>query len=162
LEIHPDTPKEGVPMTDRFPASALERMQSNLRSYGRLYGIDFNGSGLLSNSHYALAVGEFAKYKGKFEEFHEKVFHAYFTEGRDIGNIKVLSDIAESIGLNKEEMMKSLEEGAYEKALDDTQEMAYRHEISSTPTFIIDDKYAVVGAQSIDNFRNTLLEIEKK
>lgn len=137
-------------------------MYANLKNAGRLYNIEFKGNELLSNSHLALAAGEYAKAKGKFEEFHEKIFHAYFTEGKDIGNINVLSSIAEDIGLDQEEMLQILEGGAYDNVLHHTQDIAHRYDIGSTPTFIIDDKYAIVGAQAIESFKRVLLDIEKQ
>lgn len=137
-------------------------MFANLRNVGKLYDIDFVGNNLLSNSHLALAAGEYANEKGKFEEFHEKLFHTYFNEGKDIGDIKVLSNIAESLGLNQEEMVKKLEDGTYDNVLTNTQETAHQHDIRSTPTFIIDDKYIIVGAQSVEAFKEALLNIEKQ
>ena len=137
-------------------------MFANLRNVGKLYDIDFIGNDLLSNSHLALAAGEYAKEKGKFEEFHEKVFHTYFNAGKDIGDIKVLSNIAEGLGLNQEEMVKELEDRTYDNVLNNTQAIAHQHDIGSAPTFIIDDKYAIVGAQSVEAFKEALLNIEKQ
>ena len=162
LEIHPETPEEGKLVSKAFPGANIEKMFASLRSVGKLYDIDFIGNELLSNSHLALAAGEYAKEKGKFEEFHEKIFHAYFNERKDIGDIKVLSNIAEGLGLNQEEMLKKLEAGAYDNMLNNTQATAHQHSIRSTPTFIIDDKYTIVGAQSIEAFKETLLKIEKQ
>ena len=161
LEIHPETPKEGKLISEVFPASNIEKMFANLRNTGKLYDIDFVGNPLLSNSHLALAAGEFAKENGKFEEFHEKIFHTYFNEGKDIGDIKVLSNIAEGIGLNREEMIEKLEDGTYDDVLDNTQATAHQYNIGSTPTFIIDNKYSIVGAQSVEAFKKALLDIEK-
>lgn len=162
LEIHPETPKEGMLISKKFPGGSMEKMFSNLRAMGKLYGIDFKGNELLSNSHMSLAAGEFAKEKGKFEEFHEAIFHVYFSEGKDIGDMEVLLNIAESLGLDKEEMAEKLMNGAYDAVIEDTQETAQEYGIGSTPTFIIDNKYAVVGAQSMESFREALLSIEKE
>lgn len=162
LEIHPETPKKGKLIAEVFPAASMERMYASLKNAGKSYGIVFKANELLSNSHLALAAGEYAKDQGKFEEFHESIFHAYFTEEKDIGDIEVLSSIAEDLGLDKEEMLQKLEDGTYENVLHNTQSIAHQYDIGSTPTFIIDDKYAIVGAQSIENFKNALLEIEKQ
>jgi predicted DsbA family dithiol-disulfide isomerase len=45
--------------------------------------------------------------KGKGDEFHNAVFRAYFVEGRNIAKKEVLSDLAGSVGLVKEEAMRS-------------------------------------------------------
>lgn len=162
FEIHPETPKEGKLISEVFPAANIEKMFASLRNTGKLYDIDFVGNNLLSNSYLALAAGEFAKEKEKFEEFHEKIFHAYFNEGKDIGDIKVLSNIAEGLGLNREEMVEKIEAGTYDNVLSDAQAIGHQHNIRSTPTFIIDDKYSIVGAQSLETFKETLINIEKQ
>lgn len=149
-------------VSEKFPGYSVEKMFANLRSMGKLYGIDFKGNGLLSNSHLALAAGEFAKEKGKFQEFHEKIFHAYFYEGKDIGDMEVLSNIAEGLDLNQEEMAKKLKDGTYDNVLNNTQELARQYDIASTPTFIIDDKFAVIGAQPVEAFKEALLKTEKQ
>lgn len=161
LEIHPETPKEGMPITELFPASSVERMFDNLKNTAKHYGIDFKGNSLLSNSHLALAAGEFAKEEGKFEAFHEKLFYAYFTQSLDIGDIEVLSSICTSIGLDQEKMTAQLTKGTYEAVLNETQESAHQYGISSTPTFVINNKYAIVGAQPLETFRKVLLDLEK-
>ncbi|MDP4090049.1 MAG: DsbA family protein [Bacillota bacterium] len=162
LEIHPETPETGVSLKERFPEASMRQMHINLRRMGRLYGIDFNPSERLPNSHKLLAAGEYAKEKGKFHEFHEKAFHAYFTEGLDIGEEDIIRDTAGEAGLNKEELLNRLREAAYDNILQQVQEEAHQYGISSTPTFIIDGKYAVVGAQPMEAFREALISIEKE
>lgn len=162
LEIHPDTPKNGMELTKRFPAAQLNRMIENLKAAGKQYGIQFNEFTILSNSRMALAAGEYAKEKGKFHEFHEEAFNAYFTQGKDIGDIEIVSSIAEKVGLDSKELLKNVQEGKYDNILEETQQIAHENEINSTPTFIIDNKYAVVGAQALESFREAILEIEKE
>jgi predicted DsbA family dithiol-disulfide isomerase len=139
-------------------------MFANLSNMRRFYGIDFKGNELLSNSHLALVAGEFAKEKEKFEEFHEAIFHIYFSEGKDIGDINVLSSIAKNLGLNQEEMLGKLKDGAYDDLLKTAQDSVHEYNIASTPTptFIINNKYAIVGDQPIEAFREALLDMEKQ
>jgi predicted DsbA family dithiol-disulfide isomerase len=59
-------------------------------------------------------------------------------------------------------MVRKLEAGAYDYVLNDTQKTAHQYDIASTPTFIIDDKYAIVGAQPVEAFKEALIEIEKQ
>lgn len=149
-------------LTKRFPAASLNKMIANLKAMGKLYGIEFNEFTILSNSHLALAAGEYAKEKGKFHEFHSELFKAYFALGKDIGDINILSSIVKNIGLDNEDLFKRLDNKQYDKKLSEVQQKAHEYEINSTPTFIIDGKYAVVGAQAIENFREALINIEKE
>jgi predicted DsbA family dithiol-disulfide isomerase len=162
FEIHPETPRTGMKLSDRFPGASIDRMFDNLSKMGKIYGIEFNKNNVLSNSFMSLTAGEYAKEKGKFHEFHERIFNAYFTEKKDIGNMEVVMDIAESCGLNRDELRQTLEKGTYDNTIRDTQDKAHAYGINSAPTFIIDDKVAIVGAQPLEAFKEALLEIEKK
>jgi predicted DsbA family dithiol-disulfide isomerase len=135
---------------------SVEDMFKNINNMSNKYGIKFSGVDLISNTHLALLASEYAKEKGKFHEFHDKLFYTYFTQGKNIGDVELLKSIAESIGLNKDEMVKKLEDGSYENNLAEAKKSATQYEVNSTPTFIINDKYAIVGAQSTESFKNVL------
>lgn len=155
-ELHPEVSKEGDKVSDLFPGMSVEDMFKNINNMSNKYGVKFSGVDLISNTHLALLASEYAKEKGKFHEFHDKLFYSYFTQGKNIGDVELLKSIAESIGLNKDEMMKRLEDGSYENNLAEAKKSATHYEVNSTPTFIINDKYAIVGAQSIESFKNVL------
>ncbi len=84
----------------------MEDMFKNINNMSNKYGVKFSGVDLISNTHLALLASEYAKEKGKFHEFHDKLFYSYFTQGKNIVMFELLKSIAESIGLNKDEMMK--------------------------------------------------------
>lgn len=162
IEIHPDTPAQGVLLTEKFKGMNLSDSRENLRRAGAPYGIEFGAYTLLANSRLAIEASEFAKDQGQFPAFHEKVFYTTFTEARNIGDINVLLDIAQEVGLNRDELREALETGRYRERLEQAQEEAMRYGVSGTPTFIINDKYRVVGAQPLEAFRNALLQIQQE
>lgn len=136
-------------------------MLNNLRLMGKPYGIEFGDLKLLSNSRLALEAGEFAKENEKFHEFHEKMFYACFTETKDIGKIDVILDIANSINLDILKLEEALKNRTYSSKIDNNLREAAEYEINSTPTFIINNKYKLIGAQPLGSFRNVLLNIQK-
>jgi predicted DsbA family dithiol-disulfide isomerase len=144
-----------------FPKDRLAAMTANLRTYGSQFGLQFNNLEVLSSSHLSLIAGEFARDHGKFHEYHEAVFKAYFTEGEDIGKVEVISKILQKLNLEVNEFMSASKEGTYEYRLEQATSAAHINQINSTPTFIINDKYAVVGAQPLESFRKALLDMEK-
>jgi predicted DsbA family dithiol-disulfide isomerase len=160
LEIHPDTPKEGVSLNERFGSEGLRRMAWTLNVSGAPYGIEFGGMKLLSNSRMALEASEFAKDNGRFDDFHEKIFHAYFTEGKDIGELDTILDIAAGAGLDSKGLKAALEEGRYSNRLNEASLDAHEHDIDSTPTFVINDEHIITGARPIEIFRRTLKNIK--
>jgi len=89
----------------------------------------------------------------------DALFQAYFVGARDIGNPEVLGDIADNIGMDASVVQKLL-------ATDnDTDEIKSRDAhsrqmgVSSVPTFIVDNKHAVPGAQPPELWLKVIGEI---
>lgn len=137
-------------------------MYDRLRNAGAPYRVGFGDLTLLSNSRLALEASEYARDTGKFESFHEKMFQAYFTDARDIGDLNVVLDVAESAGLDRNGLHQSLAKGAYRTRLTELQEKGRQYKVTGTPTFFVNDIYKIVGAQSIDVFRKAFNEIAEK
>ncbi len=156
MEIHPETPAEGTPMTKRFRSEDIKRMMEHLRTMGAPFGITFIDRPLLSNSRPALQAAEFAREEGEFEPFHAGVFAAYFSHGLDIGNLDVLSQVAREAGLDADALKSALETGKYLPKLEETKEEASRLNVTGVPTFLFEDKKSIVGAQPLDVFRKVL------
>jgi len=156
LEIHPETPEVGVKLSERFSKANLDNMLINLNHSGSLYGINFGPLELMPNSHNSLEAAEFAKAHGKSKEYHCALMDAYFRDLKDIGDLEVLGNLGKALGLNKEELITAVKDRIYETTLNNSSEEAHGMEINSTPTFVIDNKYSIVGAQPIESFRKIL------
>lgn len=156
VEIHPETPPKGTPITERFRPEDISRMMRHLRSMGAPFGIIFVDRTVLSNSHMALQAAEFARENGRFDAFHDAVFAAYFSQGLDIGDVEVLTQVGRDAGLDAEAMADSLQSGKYLPKLAQAQKEAARLGVTGVPTFFIGDKKSIVGAQSLDVFRKVL------
>lgn len=132
-------------------------MFRNLSLAGAPYGIEFGKMSLLSNSRLALEAGEFARDQERHDEFHERVFKAYFKETRDIGRIEVILDLAEDAGLAPDELKKNLAEGRYKARLDAAADKARRLGVNAIPAFIINQgESRIVGAQPLSVFQKAL------
>ncbi len=137
-------------------------MTGNLKAYGSQFGLQFNQLEVLSNSHLSLLAGEFARDYGKFDQYHEAVFKAYFTYGEDIGRSEVIEKILQNLNLDTDKFTAAKNKGVYEDRLKLTTNAAHTNQINSTPTFIINDKYAIIGAQPVEAFRKVLLKLAEE
>jgi len=111
-----------------------------------------------SNTGLAHQLIKFAKTKGKETQFAERLFNAYFVEGIELGKMENLIELASLEGFDVEEVEYALNETVYLKEVLEDQRMAHELGVSSFPFFVIEDKYAVSGAQSVEYFR---MAIEK-
>ena len=128
-------------------------MYDQLRQRGKEVGIVFGNLTLLSNSRLALEASEYARDKGKYEKFHETIFRFYFTEGDDIGNIGIIASAAVKSGLDAGDMMKAISEKRYRSRLSEARQEGAKINLSGVPTFIINEKHKIVGAQPVEVFR---------
>ncbi|KAF8149833.1 thioredoxin-like protein [Crassisporium funariophilum] len=81
------------------------------------------------------------------------VFKAHMEEGKDIADINVLADLAESTGtMSKQEAVAFLKSDELEKEVNAMCEDAKSKGITGVPMTIIDGKWAVSGGQSSDVF----------
>jgi len=160
MEIHPETPPEGALLSEHLPHIDWDDLYRHLRASGKEFGIIFGEVRLLPNSRQALELAEYAREQGLHDKIHEVLFRAYFTDLRDIGDRQVLLDIACRVGLAPEKAQEALDAGRYRERLDRVQREARLREITGVPTFIINDKVIIVGAQPLDVFRKMLSRIQ--
>jgi predicted DsbA family dithiol-disulfide isomerase len=156
FEIHPETPPEGTPLSTMFPRIDAKSMAQSLNNAGAPFGITFAKIVHISNSRLSLEAAEFAKEHNRFDQFHTALFQAYFSHGKDIGSVEMLASIAGDAGLDAEEMVKALQTGKYRLLIENARQEAARLGVNAAPTFIIEDKDRIVGAQSLEVFRKKL------
>ncbi len=135
-------------------------MFEHLRQRGKRYGMVFNDRDRSSNSHLALVAGQFAQEAGLFEVFHEKLFKAFFTDLKDIGEPDILLNIATGSGLNPEELAKAFADRRYEDCLHTAAAEARRLGIRSIPAFVFAGDEVIFGARTPENFRVALQNIK--
>lgn len=127
-------------------------MYDHLRQRGSEFGIVFGDRTLLSNSRLALEASEYARDMGKYESFHGTMFRFYFTEAHDIGSLDVIKSVAAESGLDAGDMMKAISEKRYRPRLIQARQEGEKIKLTGVPTFIINNKYKIVGAQPIEVF----------
>ena len=98
------------------------------------------------NSRLAQELGKWAEQAGEGDLFHAAVFHAYFADGRNIGDVEQLSDIAISLGLNADAVRNVIEARTYRQAVDADWARAAEFRITAVPTFLMEGQM-LVGAQ---------------
>jgi predicted DsbA family dithiol-disulfide isomerase len=156
VEIHPETPPRGRPLTELFRQADIDRMMEHLRGMGAAFGITFADRPFLSNSRPALIAAEIAREQGRFQPVHEAVFSAYFSHGLDIGDPDVLSDIVRHAGLDAAALGYAIRNGTYTSRLQQAQQEAAQTGVTGVPTFVIAGGRTIVGAQPLDVFRKVL------
>jgi predicted DsbA family dithiol-disulfide isomerase len=155
FELRPGIPPEGMPREEVsrgrvYPPGYLE----NLRATAVEAGIEMKRPALVPSTRKAHEATEFAKDHGRLWEIHRALFHAYFEEERNIGDVDVLCDIAAGIGLDAGELRLALTDGRYAAEVEEELDWARAAGVTGVPTVIFAEKFAVVGAQDYAVFRD--------
>ena len=107
-------------------------------------------------------ASEYARDQGRYDSFHQNIFHAYFTEGLDIGKPDVIADVARQSGLDEKETLSAVRNCRYVSRLNEARKEGQLIGLTGIPLFIIENKYQIVGAQPMETFRYYLDKIKWK
>jgi len=132
----------------------ISGMMARLRDAAEAEGLPFGERNMTYNSRLAQELGKWAEAKGNIEVFNHAVFHAYFAEGRNIGDVNELIEVAKAANLDPEEAQQVLKERSFKPAVDADWERSRRMGIRAVPTFVMKGQM-LVGAQpeaALDEF----------
>jgi predicted DsbA family dithiol-disulfide isomerase len=104
---------------------------------------------------------EHARQYGKGNEFHRVLFRRVYAEGQDPSQWEVLRSAAQEVGLDPDEMQREVESESYMATVVDQVRWAYQIGVTGVPTYVINDRYGIVGAQPYEVFQSALEQIEK-
>ncbi|WEK47503.1 MAG: DsbA family oxidoreductase [Candidatus Andeanibacterium colombiense] len=87
------------------------------------------------------------------------LFRAHFQQRRQIGKRSVLLDVAENLGFDRRELEEALDEEALGIAVRLEEQRAREANITSVPSFIVNGRYLIPGAQEPEVYRETLRKV---
>ena len=159
--LRPDTPPAGMDLPDYIRKAQTSGADERLRSMANLHGMDFKSPGRIFNTRIAHEATEYAREHGKALDFHHIVFRKVYGEGLDISKWDILRSVAEEIGLDADDMQVVVDSGKYTAEVAEQVQYAYQIGVTGVPTYVINDRYAVVGAQPYEAFKRALAQIVK-
>lgn len=153
IEIHPEFPAQGKKRSNTLRS---KRVGSSVIDMARQDSFRIKLPGFAANSRLSLEGSEFAKTKGRFKDFHMKVYEAYFKRGQNIGDINILLEIGENAGLVKGELEEALTTRSMFDKVESNKKDADKTRVLGVPTFLFGE-LPVHGFQSTDTFRKIIL-----
>ncbi|WP_066066663.1 DsbA family oxidoreductase [Neobacillus soli] len=168
FELDPNSPKNTGQNIHEVLAGkygmSIEKAKEANRGVGQqaaTVGLTFNFDEMKpTNTFDAHRLAKFAKTQGKEAVVSEKLLNAYFAESQDIGDSETLADIAETAGLNRQEIVTVLnDKDAYANEVRQDEAIAQQYGVRGVPYFIINQKYAISGAQPTETFMGALQKV---
>lgn len=166
-QLDPNTPKYSgedfyESMGKKFgSAEQAKQMMSSITEQAKEVGLDFRFDTMKpTNTFDAHRVTKFARAHGKDAELSEKLLYANFTESKDVGDAKVLAELAAEVGLPKDEAFAVANDPkAYADDVRADIEEAQQIGVQGVPFFVFNRKYAISGAQPTEAFKEALEKV---
>ena len=159
--LRPDTPPEGMELPDHIK-SRMSETNVRLKQMATAAGLEMVFATRIPNTRIAHEATEYARHKGKGFEFYHAVFDKFYGRGEDISKWDVLRDAALQVGLDADEMQREVEAGKYTATVNALVKEASQIGVTGVPTYVLNDRYAIVGAQPYEAFLQALEQIKKE
>jgi predicted DsbA family dithiol-disulfide isomerase len=166
FQLNPTMPKEGISRkeyrTRKFGSweRSLE-LDAKLAAVGETEGIHFAFDRIertpnTVDAHRLIWLGD---QQGCQNAVVEALFVAYFTEGRNIADRQTLIEVVADAGLEHRlaETMLNRNDGIDE--FKEAEKLSQRHQVSGVPFFVINDEFALSGAQVPDVFLDAFRQV---
>jgi predicted DsbA family dithiol-disulfide isomerase len=154
-----DVPSEGKELPDYVKRARASGSEQRLETIAKSYNMDFKSTKRIYNTRLAHEATEYARELGRANEFHKTLFRKVYAEGQDPSDWTVLRATAEEVGLNADDMQQLVGSNAYTTYVEEQVRWAQQIDVTGVPTYVINDRYAIVAAQPYEVFKNTLIQI---
>lgn len=122
--------------------------------------LEFNMDKIIpTNSFDAHRFIHMASSMGVGNQAHERLFKAYFTEGKKISDHDTLIQIGNELNIAPEKTKTLLNSEDYKYEVRQDEQEAQNLAIKGVPFFLFDRKYAISGAQGLPAFLEALTKI---
>ena len=122
-------------------------------------GLAYDPPAVIPNSRKALEVSELARDAGLHDAVHDRLMHAYWSEGRDIGDEEVLLELVSEAGLDRSDAKVALADRRYAHRVDESTREAQMHGIHAIPAFVLGGRLLLLGAHPHEVFERALAQL---
>ena len=166
FELNPNMPPEGQDLNEHIfqkYGSTPEQSKANrenIRERGAELGFVFKeGDRRIYNTFDAHRLLHWAELEGKQHALKNALFAAYFSQRADPSSHRVLADTAQKVGLDRLRAEAILASDEYAAEVRELEQLWVSRGVSSVPTIVFNDQYAVSGGQPVDVFVGAIRQV---
>lgn len=135
----------------------VQGMIANVTEMAKQAGLEYQmDKVMMVNSKKAHQLIQYAKTKNLGSEIEERLFKAFFTEGKNVADIETLTQLGKEVGLDENELQAAFTDEQYQYQMKQDIQEAANLGVQGVPFFVFDRKYGVSGAQPPQAFLETL------
>ena len=166
FQLNPEMPAEGVAKRDYLEAkfggkARVDAIHERLREVARAAGVDMDPDKpqRMPNTLNAHRLIHWAGIEGVQQAVVNALMRAYWAQGRDIGDLVTLADIAGENGMDREATLRLLQSDADADDIAARDQDARQKGVNAVPTFLIAQQYVVSGAQPPETWGKVIEEL---
>jgi predicted DsbA family dithiol-disulfide isomerase len=159
-EIHPDLPRHGGSIQEIVPDIQLDKHRQELNVLGAPVGLVPGNKLFVPNTRLALQGLEFSRDHSKMQEWVAAVYKASFVLDKNIGDMNVLVEIADQLGLDTAAFQQALASDCYLDRLRRHDQECMEKQVEWVPTIYVGEEKVLEGALTFDVFEKTLVALE--
>ncbi len=167
FHLQPDAPVDIDEQTlserrNRFPLEQREHVFRQLRELTAAEALPYDPDrSQPTNSRLALELLHHAETTGHRKVLTDRLFRAYFAEGRHIGHLDELIDLSADVGIEPKTARTALADHRYAAAIDHDIQRAHKMGVQGVPFYVINDIRGISGAQTTEAFLNALKQASR-
>ena len=166
FELNPHMPQGGENLRAHLASkygTTLEgsiKARANITQMGAELGFKFDyfDEMKMFNSFKAHQLLHYAREHGKEHELKMRLFSAFFSERKEVDQAEILVKEAVAVGLDENESQSVLEDERYAESVRTEEKEWLSRGIQGVPTFVVNNKYAVSGAQEPNALADIILQ----
>ena len=165
FELNPDMGPEGAEL-EKYIANKYGRtpeqiaqVQATIREHGAGVGFTFGPRKHVWNTFNAHRMLHWAGLEGRALELKRALLRAYHGDGRNPGAPDVLAEVAGTVGLDPARAKEVAESREFEPEVRERERHWLRMGVRGVPFVVVNDKYAIEGAQPPEAFEEALRQI---
>ncbi len=155
--------------TKGMPANLINQIFETAKEHGIKAGVEFNMDDVVvANSWTAHRLLHLAKQHDQNVTVHQdkitpalkrELLAGRFSTGLDLSDHDQLVQVAISVGLDETRVREVLESDEFDTEANADVEQARAFGVSAVPTYVLAEKYALPGAQSVETFSQALRQV---
>jgi protein disulfide-isomerase len=141
-------------------AERAKELNDSIAEAAKQVGLSYNfNKAVVANTFKAHILLHLALKEGKQNDAGERLFKAYFTDGKNVDDINVLKEIGSEAGLDGSVLDEAFAGDSFNDEVRHDFYEARQMGINSVPFFLFNKRYAVTGAQDPALFLQTLVKL---
>lgn len=162
-EVVTESMYESLARKYRTSIEQARSMTANVTEQAKSVGLDYNFEEMKgANTARAHRLVKFADTQEKGYVLGESLLKAHFLDGQNINDIEVLVKLATDVGLDETEARRVVESNEFFPQIQIDQTEAAQIGIQGVPFFVLNNKYAISGAQPIEVFKEAIEKVAQE